>query len=115
MENKVIKSAYDFSRYTNRSTIRIKSAYDLLHKSVLYYEGIPVGTAAAVHSAVHAANYEECFIRDFVPSALVFLMDVDTEIVKNFLNVVVNLRGQQTVMEGHERADGLMQILATGR
>ncbi|WP_455200542.1 glycoside hydrolase 100 family protein [Kaarinaea lacus] len=86
----------------------IESAYELLNKSVLSYQGKPVGTAAAVHSEVEAANYEECFVRDFVPSALVFLMDGETEIVKNFLNVVMELRGQQSVMEGHERAIGLM-------
>jgi len=86
----------------------IQSAYELLQKSILYYQGDPVGTAAAVHNSVEAANYTECFIRDFVPSALVFLMDGDTQIVKNFLNTVVELRSQQSVMEGHERAVGLM-------
>ena len=67
----------------------IHSAYELLQKSVLYYQGNSVGTAAAVHNSVEAANYKECFVRDFVPSALVFLMDGETEIVKNFLNTVV--------------------------
>ncbi len=86
----------------------IKSAYELLRKSILSYQGKPVGTAAAVYDTLHAANYRECFIRDFVPSALVFLMDGETDIVKNFLNVVVALREQQSVMEGHERAEGLM-------
>jgi len=86
----------------------IQSAYELLQKSILYYQGNPVGTAAAVHNEVEAANYTECFVRDFVPSALVFLMDGDTQIVKNFLNTVVELRSQQSVMEGHEQTEGLM-------
>jgi glycogen debranching enzyme len=86
----------------------IKSAYKFLQSSILRYQGKPVGTAAAVGSAVEAANYEECFVRDFVPSALVFLMDGETEIVKNFLEIIVELRGQQLVMEGHESAVGLM-------
>jgi len=34
---------------------------------------------------VKALNYDQCFIRDFVPSALVFLMHGRTEIVRNFL------------------------------
>lgn len=86
----------------------INAAYDLLQLSVLRSQGKPVGTAAAVHTMIEAPNYQECFVRDFIPSALVFLMDNDTEIVKNFLNIVVELRGQQPVMEGHERAVGLM-------
>ena len=28
----------------------IQSAYELLQKSILYYQGNPVGTAAAVHN-----------------------------------------------------------------
>lgn len=86
----------------------IKSAYKLLQSSILQYQGKPVGTAAAVNTAYEAANYEECFVRDFVPSALVFLMDDEPEIVKNFLEIVVELRSQQSVMEGHERTVGLM-------
>ena len=86
----------------------INAAYDLLQRSILRSRGIPVGTAAAVHNLIEAPNYEECFVRDFVPSALVFLMDNDTQIVKNFLQIIVELQGQQPVMEGHERAVGLM-------
>jgi hypothetical protein len=86
----------------------IESAYDLLNRSVLYFNGDPVGTAAALGGDVEAANYHECFIRDFVPSAFVFLMDGKTDIVRNFLKVVVKMQSQQTVMEGHERAVGLM-------
>lgn len=86
----------------------IQSAYEVLNRSVLYYQGQPVGTAAALGDAVEALNYRECFIRDFVPSALVFLMDGQSDIVKNFLQLVAKMQSQQTVMEGHERAVGLM-------
>lgn len=86
----------------------IESAYDVLNRSILYYQQQPVGTAAAVDDSVEAENYQECFIRDFVPSALVFLMDGNTHIVRNFLQMVVRLQSQQTVMAGHERAMGLM-------
>lgn len=86
----------------------INAAYDLLQRSILHSRGVPVGTAAAVHSLLEAPNYAECFVRDFVPSALVFLMDGQPQIVKNFLRLVVELQGQQPVMEGHERAVGLM-------
>lgn len=86
----------------------IKSAYEVLNRSVLYYQGQPVGTAAALGDSVEAVNYKECFVRDFVPSALVFLMDGKSDIVKNFLQLVARLQSQQKVMEGHERAVGLM-------
>lgn len=86
----------------------LASAYQVLNDSILYCNGEPVGTAAALGNKVEAANYEECFVRDFIPSAFVFLMDGKNEIVKNFLRLVVQLLTQQSVMAGHERAPGLM-------
>ena len=86
----------------------LDSAYQLLEQSGLYYQGRLVGTAAALDKSLEAANYAECFVRDFVPSALVYLMDDQHEVVKNFLQLVVELRGQQSVMAGHERTLGLM-------
>ena len=86
----------------------IKTAFQLLDDSIIYYRGKAVGTAAACDARPVAANYHECFIRDFVPSALVFLMDGRADIVCNFLTTVMQLRGQQTVLEGHKRSMGLM-------
>ena len=86
----------------------LDSAYKLLNDSILYHKEKPVGTAAAVDTSVAAENYEECFVRDFVPSALVFLMDGKPDIVRNFLCLILELRNQQSVMAGHERAQGLM-------
>jgi len=86
----------------------LSSAYELLNAAVLRYRGEPVGTVAALDEGVVAPNYEECFVRDFVPCALVFLCDGRYDIVRNFLRMVVRLRNQQSVMEGHERALGLM-------
>lgn len=86
----------------------IKAAYQLLEDSIIYFQGKPVGTSAACDPRPVAANYHECFIRDFVPSALVFLMDGRVEIVRNFLMTVMQLRGQQPVLEGHTRSMGLM-------
>lgn len=91
----------------NREEI-LESAYALLNDAVLTYQGEPIGTAAARDEGIAAPNYEECFVRDFVPGALVFLCDGKTDIVRNFLKMVVSLRNQQSVMEGHERALGLM-------
>jgi len=87
----------------------LKSAYQLLEKSIVYYHGKPIGTVAAVGGEELAApNYSECFIRDFVPSALVFLADGNTEIVKNFLETVLSLRTKERVVAGHEIQPGVM-------
>lgn len=87
----------------------LEAAAKILNRSVLKYRDEPVGTVAALpSSSLVAVNYAECFVRDFVPSAFVFLMRGETAIVRNFLNTVLTLSSQQTVMKGHERAMGLM-------
>jgi len=87
----------------------INSAYQILDDAVMQYRGRPVGTVAALSAkAVAAANYEECFVRDFVPSALVFLHDGKPEIVRNFLEAVLELRVSERKMAGHELQPGVM-------
>ena len=86
----------------------IQSAYELLQRSLIYYQGKPVGTAAACDERVVAANYNECFVRDFVPSAIVFLLRGEHDTVRHFLETVMHLRGHQHVMQGHQRSPGLM-------
>ncbi len=85
-----------------------QSAEEILNDSILYYRGEPVGTRAACDPKLSAPNYEECFIRDFVPGALLFLTRGDYPIVRNFLWRVMEMRAQQPVMSGHMRATGLM-------
>ena len=85
-----------------------QSALELLDRSILYYKGEPVGTCAACDPNPAGPNYNQCFVRDFVPSAIVFLMRGDYTIVRNFLSTVMELRSQQSVMPGHKRATGLM-------
>ena len=86
----------------------LHSALELLNDSIIHYRGEPVGTSAACDPQPVAANYTECFVRDFVPSALVFLMRGQPAIVQNFLTTVMQLRGQQPILEGHGRSRGLM-------
>ncbi len=87
----------------------LKSAYQLLEDSIIYFEGKPIGTVAATgFKGLAAANYEECFIRDFVPSAMVFLADGRFDIVRNFLETVVTLRTRERVVAGHEIQPGVM-------
>lgn len=63
-----------------------KEAWKLLRSAVVNYCGAPVGTVAANDPAdKQPLNYDQIFIRDFVPSALAFLLNGEGEIVKNFL------------------------------
>jgi hypothetical protein len=63
-----------------------REAWRLLRRAVVSYCGEPVGTVAAEDpECTEMLNYDQVFIRDFVPSALAFLMRGETEIVRNFL------------------------------
>lgn len=63
-----------------------KEAWRLLRESIVTYCGSPVGTVAANDPAdKQPLNYDQVFIRDFVPSALAFLLNGEGEIVRNFL------------------------------
>lgn len=63
-----------------------KEAWRLLQNVVVTYCGSPVGTLAANDpNDKLPLNYDQVFIRDFVPSALAFLLKGETEIVRNFL------------------------------
>lgn len=63
-----------------------KEAWKLLRGAVVNYCGNPVGTVAATDPAdKQPLNYDQIFVRDFVPSALAFLLNGDGDIVKNFL------------------------------
>ncbi|KAL5983402.1 nuclear integrity protein 1 [Asimina triloba] len=63
-----------------------KDAWRLLRESVVTYCGSPVGTVAANDPLDKTPlNYDQVFIRDFVPSAIAFLLKGEGEIVRNFL------------------------------
>lgn len=61
-------------------------AWELLRESIVYYCGTPVGTIAANDpTSTSILNYDHVFIRDFVPSAIAFLLKGEFEIVRNFI------------------------------
>lgn len=63
-----------------------EEAWRLLRDSVVTYCDSPVGTMAAKDPTdTMPSNYDQVFIRDFVPSALAFLLKGESEIVRNFL------------------------------
>lgn len=70
-----------------------KEAWKLLREAVVNYCGNPVGTVAANDPAdKQPLNYDQVFIRDFVPTALAFLLNGEGEIVKNFLHHTLQLQ-----------------------
>ena len=81
---------------------------ELLERSILYYRGKPIGTIADRDSTIASLNYDQCFIRDFVPSALVFLIQGQTEIVRNFLIETLNLQSHAKSMDCFTAEAGLM-------
>lgn len=89
-------------------TEAMQAAQKLLIESLIYFEGEPVGTRAALSSSAAAENYADCFIRDFVPSALVFLFDGRHDLVRNFLRISLRIRDLQEEIEGHR---GLPRVM----
>jgi hypothetical protein len=86
----------------------VKEAWNLLEQSIVYFGDRPVGTVAACDPTVEALNYDQCFVRDFVPSALVFLINGRADIVRNFLIETLNLQGREKQMDCFNAGQGLM-------
>ena len=85
-----------------------QQANRLLEESIIYYKEQAVGAVAAMDSERDALNYDQCFIRDFIPAALVFLIQGKTEIVYNFLIETVGLQKQKRRVDCYQPATGLM-------
>jgi len=86
----------------------MEAAWLELEKSVIHYRGEPVGTVAARDPSSDDLNYDQCFTRDFAVSALAFLMRGETDIVRNFLTVLVELQSREKQMNCFQAGRGLM-------
>ncbi|XP_023644007.1 probable alkaline/neutral invertase F [Capsella rubella] len=87
----------------------VTEAWEALCRSQVYFRGKPVGTIAAYDPASEdALNYDQVFVRDFVPSALAFLMKGESEIVKNFLLKTLHIQGQDKRIDRFKLGDGAM-------
>jgi len=86
----------------------VQEAWEALEKSIIYYQGNPVGTVAARDPEVASLNYDQCFIRDFVSSALVFLIKGRAEIVRNFLEETLKLQPKERQLDCSKPGRGLM-------
>ena len=85
-----------------------KEALEHLEKTIIYFKGRPVGTVAALDGSVDALNYDQCFVRDFVSSALFFLIKGETEIVRNFLEETLKLQPKNNQLDAYKPGQGLM-------
>ena len=92
----------------DKNSLLEAEAWELLQKSIIYYQGKPIGTVAAHDPELDALNYDQCFLRDFVPSALVFLMHGKAEIVRNFLVETLKLQSHEKQIDCFEPGAGLM-------
>ncbi|KAI3996672.1 hypothetical protein MKX01_042375 [Papaver californicum] len=103
-------TSFDVSETSNRVETKIeKEAWDLLRNSVVNYCGSPVGTLAANDPGdKQPLNYDQVFIRDFVSSALVFLLKGEGEIVRNFLLHTLQLQSWEKTVDCYSPGEGLM-------
>jgi hypothetical protein len=85
-----------------------KDAWQQLKDSIVYYQGRPIGTVAAQDSTIEELNYDQCFVRDFIPSALAFLSAGETEIVRNFLKETLALQSHEPQMDSFKPGPGLI-------
>eukprot|EP00897_Mesotaenium_endlicherianum_P000785 jgi/Mesen1/10707/ME000090S10170 len=86
----------------------VSDAWENLRKSLVYFRDAPVGTIAALDSSEEALNYNQVFVRDFVPSAFAFLMNGEPEIVKNFLLKTLRLQAWEKRVDVFTLGEGVM-------
>ncbi|KAI3470597.1 hypothetical protein Pfo_027260 [Paulownia fortunei] len=84
-------------------------AWELLKESMVYYCGSPVGTIAAKDPTTSdVLNYDQVFIRDFIPSGIAFLLKGEYDIVRNFILHTLQLQSWEKTMDCHSPGQGLM-------
>lgn len=86
----------------------VAEAWQELEESIIYYHGRPIGTVAAKVPGTEALNYDQCFVRDFVLSALAFLINGKPEIVRNFLVETLAMQSHEPQMDAFKPGPGLM-------
>ncbi|CAK9219965.1 unnamed protein product [Sphagnum troendelagicum] len=86
----------------------ISDGWDALRRTLVYFRSKPVGTIAAMDPSEDSLNYNQVFVRDFVPSALAFLMNGEPEIVKNFLLKTLRLQSIEKRIDCFTLGEGVM-------
>ncbi|KAL1564810.1 Alkaline/neutral invertase cinv2 [Salvia divinorum] len=87
----------------------VVDAWESLRRCLVHFRGQPVGTIAACdHASEEVLNYDQVFVRDFVPSAMAFLMNGEPDIVKNFLLKTLQLQGWEKKVDRFKLGEGAM-------
>lgn len=86
----------------------LQEAWQIHNNAMFRYQGQPTGTVAAHDPKLDALNYDQCFVRDFVPSALAFLIQGQEAIVRNFLIQTLALQSHEKQMDCFQPGPGLM-------
>ncbi|MEO0406393.1 MAG: glycoside hydrolase 100 family protein [Cyanobacteria bacterium P01_A01_bin.135] len=90
------------------STQTLDAGWAALKRSIMYYRGKAVGTVAACDETVDPLNYDQCFTRDFAVSAIAFLLRGETEIVRHFLEITLELQSRERRMNYFKPGPGVM-------
>lgn len=85
-----------------------KQAWEILQKSIIYYQGRSIGIVASYDTSQQVLNHDHCFIRDFVPSALLFLIKGKLDIVRNFLEETLKLQPKKGRFDAYTPGQGLI-------
>ncbi|KAJ3679819.1 hypothetical protein LUZ60_016097 [Juncus effusus] len=83
-------------------------AWEALKRSVVCFRGRPVGTIAALDPSEESLNYDQVFVRDFIPAGLAFLISGEPDIVKNFLLKTVRLQSWEKKIDRFKLGEGVM-------
>ncbi|CAK9178420.1 unnamed protein product [Ilex paraguariensis] len=86
----------------------VAEAWEALRRSMVYFRGKPVGTIAALDHSGEELNYDQVFVRDFIPSALAFLMNGEPEIVKNFILKTLRLQSREKMVDEFKLGKGVL-------
>ncbi|XP_021718757.1 probable alkaline/neutral invertase B [Chenopodium quinoa] len=104
------RSGFDTPRSDNGFETHpiVSEAWEALRQSIVYFRSEPVGTIAAIDHSEDKLNYDQVFVRDFVPSALAFLMNGEPDIVKNFLTKTLRLQSWEKKVDLFKLGEGVM-------
>jgi len=84
-------------------------AWQTLERARMDFDGRTIGIRASTDSDRPVLNYDHCFVRDFAMCAPAFLLQGETEIVKNFLVTVLGMQSQGGAsLHAYEARTGLM-------
>ncbi|XP_021802059.1 alkaline/neutral invertase E, chloroplastic-like isoform X1 [Prunus avium] len=98
----------DFTQKVRTNSIE-DEAWKLLKNSMVYYCNNPIGTIAANNpSSTSTLNYDQVFIRDFIPSGIAFLLKGEYDIVRNFILHTLQLQSWEKTMDCYSPGQGLM-------